>query len=269
MELALIQFKDYVASLYKNGDKVDKVLLDEFGEKVKNEVSRFFTRPQGKSKSISMSQLGKPLCQLWYRLNKPEAAEVEWNLALRLMYGYLVEQLIVFLFKSAKIYFDEGDLVSITVNSTKINGKYDLLYNKEVWDIKSASPYSFMKMGSFKSLEAEDTFGYITQGLLYEAGAKKPFRGWIIIDKVSGDVEILRVPTTIDKKKYAREIERKLNLIAQNFSFQRGFELVKNKKTNKLQLCKECKFCEYKRDCWGENLIYDTETKTWTMKEGE
>ena len=65
----------------------------------------------------------------------------------------------------------------------------DVKINNKVWDIKSASPWSFTNKfsedgGGFESLKKDDAFGYIGQGYMYGIADKSDFGGWIVINNL-------------------------------------------------------------------------------------
>ena len=61
--------------------------------------------------------------------------------------------------------------LSINLMVDKIEGRQDVEIDEKVWDIKSASPYSFEKKfgeaGGFNEVIRDDSFGYASQGFLY------------------------------------------------------------------------------------------------------
>ena len=74
-----------------------------------------------------------------------------------------------------------------------------------MWDIKSASPFSYDKKfgkdgGGFEKVADEDVFGYLSQGYLYAEALNKPFGGWIVINKSTGEIQLTAPPS--DDTKY-------------------------------------------------------------------
>jgi hypothetical protein len=181
---------------------------------------------------------------------------------MKFIFGDLVEALAVAILKSSGIKIDDFQKkVSHTFDKDKINGTYDAKILGKVWDIKSASPYSFKYKFSegFDAILKDDIFGYVSQGYLYSEAEGVDFGGWIAIDKSSGEWAVVETP--INDAKHAKEAleKAKSNLKALNNDepFKRQFEDIQEtfngKPTGNKILGKECSFCSYKKTCW-ENL---------------
>src|SRR5947207_1840580 len=72
----------------------------------------------------------------------------------------------------------------------------DLGNGPEIYDIKSASEYSF-KTKLKQSLEEfilTDTFGYFNQLLGYATAEEIPAGGFIFINKSSGELKVISIP---------------------------------------------------------------------------
>ena len=95
-----------------------------------------------------------------------------YNVKMRNTFGDLIEALSIFVLKSAGVKIeDEQKNVKYKFGESTIEGRFDVKIDKKVWDIKSASPYSFEKKfgaaGGFEEVVKDDAFGYVSQGYLY------------------------------------------------------------------------------------------------------
>ena len=86
----------------------------------------------------------------------------------------------------------------------------------KIWDIKSASPYSFDKKfgeaGGFSEVARDDSFGYVSQGFLYSESQKKNFGGWIVVNKSTGEWAVCETPASAEEHK-----EKALNTAKDNY----------------------------------------------------
>ena len=97
---------------------------------------------------------------------------------MRNTFGDLIEALAIFVMKSAGVNVkNEQKKVTYKFNGDSIEGRQDVEIDEKIWDIKSASPYSFEKKfgeaGGFTEVIKDDSFGYASQGFLYGESQKK------------------------------------------------------------------------------------------------
>jgi len=241
---------------------ISSTIINEFGEACKAAFKKQFTEERETKFKPRMSSIGKPLCQLQMEKSGAVAETPSYQSKMKFIFGDLVEALAVAILKSSGIKIDDFQKkVSHTFDKDKINGTYDAKILGKVWDIKSASPYSFKYKFSegFDAILKDDIFGYVSQGYLYSEAEGVDFGGWIAIDKSSGEWAVVETP--INDEKHAKEAleKAKSNLKALNNDepFKRQFEDIQEtfngKPTGNKILGKECSFCSYKKTCW-ENL---------------
>ena len=100
---------------------------------------------------------------------------------------------------------NEQKQVKYKFNGEEIEGRQDVEIDEKVWDIKSASPYSFEKKfgedGGFNEVVKDDTFGYASQGFLYAESQSKDFGGWIVINKSTGEWTVCETPKLVEPYK--------------------------------------------------------------------
>ena len=136
----------------------------------------------------------------------------------------------------------------------------------KIWDIKSASPYSFQykfgEAGGFDALLKDDPFGYVSQGYLYAGADDKEFGGWIAINKSTGEWAVTETPLADDehRAKALKKVKDNSDAIKKNLPFERCFtdveEMYRRKPTGNRVLGFECSYCPYKKDCWGDEIQY-------------
>jgi hypothetical protein len=248
---------------------VDDQLIEEAGEHFKAALKKQFREGNRKDFRLRMSNLGKPTCQLWYSKNQPEAAENKpYDFLMRMLLGDAIEVLSLFILKAAGVNVeDSSGKVEMDLDGLDIMGEYDLVIDGKVWDIKSASPYSFQsKFKSFDAMKEGDSFGYVAQGYGYARATGKPFGGWIAINKSTGEWAFVEAP---EDAAAVKEVEKNMiatkQYIATDAPFERCFEDVeekfRGKPTGNRTLPINCSFCDYKHTCWP-GLQYKPQAKS-------
>jgi hypothetical protein len=196
-----------------------------------------------------------------------EAEPMPYNAKMRNLFGDLIEASAVAIMKAAGIRIEDLQKeVKLKLGKQTIKGTYDVKIQNKIWDIKSASPYSFDHKfgedGGFDAILKQDTFGYVSQGYLYSNAEKTDFGGWIAINKSTGEWSIAETPLSDSKySKDAIELAQKnIEALESNAPFKRLFkdeeEFFNKKATGNRTLGLECRFCAYKKPCWGKNLQY-------------
>lgn len=257
------KINDFLNAVCSGNASISEELIEEFGERCKNILRDNFVEKKTAERTFSlrMSNIGRPLRQLL--LDKAASAKglsskpsKEWKL--RSTVGHVYEAFMLTLLKAAEVGLEEQDKqVSLDVSKTTIQGTLDIIINKKVYDIKTASQYAYEhKFVSTTALSSNDTFGYFAQGFGYAEADKKDFGGWIVINKNTGDFKVLEIPESSHeelKAKYLDEITYKVKHIEANMPMPpcKGVvqETFKKKPTGNRILNKECEYCEYKFMC--------------------
>ena len=255
----------YLNQVSKAPVEISDKLVEEFGEACKSALRKQFTEERKSGFQPRMSNIGRPLCQLQMEARNIKGEGQPYNVKMRNTFGDLVEALAIFVMKSAGVKIeDEQKRVKYKFNGSTLEGRYDVKIDKKVWDVKSASPYSFEKKfgpaGGFEEVVKEDSFGYASQGYLYGESEKVPFGGWIVINKSTGEWLVCETPLADDKYKSVALKTAKDNLksIIKKKPFERCYseieETFRTKKTGNKILGFVCSYCPYKLPCWGSNL---------------
>lgn len=217
-----------------------------------------------KTFTLRMSNLGRPLCQLQMEQAGVVGEETNNEFGpMRNAYGDITEAMAVLIMREAGINIvAEQQEVAYSVAGTVIKGTLDVIIDlgsgPKVYDIKSCSKYAFTnKMHTFQSLlSSGDSFGYVVQGYGYSAAVGLPFGGLILINKESGEWNVICPPIVDDDIRTAALKTLETNVIAlmEKHPFQRCFEdtpeIWYKKPTGNRILNNTCSYCPYKNACW-------------------
>jgi len=255
----------YLDKVSRESVKISDSLVEEFGEACKNSLRKQFSNERRKDFKVRMSNVGRPLCQLQMEAKNIKGEGQPYNAKMRNTFGDLIEALAIFVLKSSGVKIEhEQKKVKYKFNGSEIEGQLDVKIDSKIWDIKSASPFSFERKfgesGGFKEIAKEDAFGYIPQGYLYSESEKLPFGGWIVINKSTGEWLVCETPEIDDEYRQAALAlaERNIKAIKNKTPFKRCYEDIeetfRTKKTGNKVLGMACSFCPYKLPCWGSEL---------------
>ena len=244
---------------------ISSTIINEFGEACKEAFIKQFVEERETKFKPRMSTIGRPLCQLQMEAKNIKGEGQPYNAKMRNTFGDLIEALAIFVMKSAGVEIeDEQKSVKYNFNGSTLEGRYDVKIDKKVWDVKSASPYSFEKKfgpaGGFEEVIKDDAFGYASQGYLYSESEKVPFGGWIVINKSTGEWLTCEAPLADDEYKATaiKNAEDNMKSIINKKPFKRCYsdieETFRTKKTGNKVLGFVCSFCPYKLPCWGSKL---------------
>jgi len=261
-----LQIKEYLKDLGTGGEP-DPKLLEEFKEACGQAVTDAY-KERG-DWALRMSAVGQPFCKQWHKKQGTKASTT-YNMHMRFLFGHLIEALLIYIMKSAGIQVeDEQKETNLNICGVNIPGHLDFNVGGKTWDAKSASPYAFSnkfagEWGGYNKVKADDPFGYLAQGYGYAKAEAKPFGGWIVVDKSSGEVAVVKAPVyqEMESKAALEQAEENIQKLVDDAPFEKCYKCTdetytrgtgKNKESfksgNKL-LPKECGFCEYKYSCW-------------------
>ena len=271
--LALVEIQDFLQKAGRGEIDSSRLepLIEKFGEDCKAAIRKQLSSRGGYR--LRMSGIGRPLCQQQLE-KKGMTQDVAYNDVMRFLMGDLVEAVALFVMKGAGInVVSEQKECGLTIADQDIKGTLDVVLNidgeEKVWDVKSTSPWSFENKfsgrGGYEAIKEDDPFGYIMQGHLYAESDKKPFGGWIAINKSSGEWDFVEAPENqdADRKEYLKEANRIVKAIVTDAKFKIPFEAVpetdirggqKIDTGNKL-MPKTCTFCSFKEHCWKNAVL--------------
>ena len=265
MNSILLKVQQYLDSVSKKPVKLDKQLVQEFGEACKNALLKQFEDERSTKFELRMSNVGRPLCQLQMEAKGIKGEGQPYNVRMRNTFGDLIEALATFVMKSAGVNIkNEQKKVTYKFENESIEGRQDVEIDDKIWDIKSASPYSFDKKfgeaGGFAEVVRDDSFGYASQGFLYSESQNKKFGGWIAINKSTGEWTVCETPSSVEehKKKAIDTAKENIKAIKSSKPFKRCYddvaETFRSKPTGNRVLGFVCSYCPYKLPCWGSGL---------------
>jgi len=274
--LSEVRVKNFLLQVMRGEAELPSSVLDEFARDCREVLKKQFNRDP--SWRIRMSGLGRPLCQqIQGRDGKDE--EMSYNAILRFLIGDLVECAVMAILKGSGVKIVEAQgKCDLTIASEEVQGTLDLVIEDEVdgvkvWDVKSASPYSFkQKFGKgYEGMKEDDPFGYLMQGHLYAESKGLDFGGWIVVDKSSGEIEFVQAPQdqAEDRAQYLEQAHNTVEALMSNFKFKKPpmepedeyYTLQGNRvPTGNKLLNKSCTFCGYRKDCWPKAVQHEKVT---------
>ena len=265
MNNILYKVQQYLGKASKESVKLDKGLVEEFGEACKNALLKQFEDQRKDKFEPRMSNIGRPLCQLQMEAKCVKGEGQPYNVKVRNTFGDIIEALAIFIMKSAGVNIkNEQKKVKYKFNGNQIEGKQDVEIDEKIWDIKSASPYSFEKKfgeeGGFLEVVKEDSFGYASQGFLYGESQNKKYGGWIAINKSTGEWTVCETPAMIEphKTEAIKKAKDNLKALKDKVPFKKQYddiaETFRGKPTGNRVLGFVCSYCPYKLPCWGSKL---------------
>ena len=202
------------------------------------------------SDPLRFSSLGKQDRQIWYMAKGYAQEEMSAKTYFKFLYGDVIELLVLFLAKEAGHTVEELQS-EVVVDGVK--GHIDAIIDGTVVDVKSASPFGYKKFEKNQIVE-DDPFGYTAQLSGY-ANVLTPGQeaAWIAFDKVSGDICVSKVSSSIiADHKPEKRITHLREIIASDEPPPRCYEAVPDGKSGNMKLDTGCSYCAFKHDCWPE-----------------
>jgi len=253
--IAELKLHQYMTDAVNGKSVMSYEIINQVANDVKDALQRQFGgKVKRKDFTLRMSNVGRPTCQLWYEKNKPETALPKSNnFMMNMMLGDIVEAVFKGLLRGAKVDYEESDTVTLKCKDAEVSGSYDLVIDGAVDDVKSASDWSYKnKFESYDTLSSGDGFGYVGQLAGYAKASGKKVGGWWVVNKANGHFKY--VPANgLNLDDEIKKIEDTIATVNTN-KFERCFEpeeeTFRGKPTGNTVLNTNCKFCDYRYDCW-------------------
>tara|TARA_A100000172_G_scaffold78790_1_gene64802 strand:+ start:830 stop:1678 length:849 start_codon:yes stop_codon:yes gene_type:complete len=253
--VAELKLHQYMTDAVNGKSSMSDEIIHQVANDVKDALQRQFGgKVKRKDFTLRMSNVGRPTCQLWYEKNKPETALPKSNnFMMNMMLGDIVEAVFKGLLRGAKVDYEESDTVTLKCKDAEVSGSYDLVIDGAVDDVKSASDWSYKnKFESYDTLSSGDGFGYVGQLAGYAKASGKKVGGWWVVNKANGHFKY--VPASgLNLDDEIKKIEDTVATVNAN-KFERCFEpeeeKFRGKPTGNTVLNTNCKFCDYRYDCW-------------------
>jgi hypothetical protein len=197
---------------------------------------------------LRMSNIGRPLRQLWYESkNTSDPHVVSGSTQIKFLYGHILEEIVLMLVRMAG---HEVTSEQKEVNVSGITGHMDCKIDGQVVDVKTASKFSFNK---FKdgSLVNNDPFGYLAQLSGYETAEQTKEGGFLVINKESGELCLFR-PDDLEKPNVKEKIKKVKAAIAVDTPPERCYAPIPEGKKGNMKLPSGCAYCPYKFECYSD-----------------
>jgi hypothetical protein len=245
-----------------NGEAVfiDDAWIEEAGEAYKAALRKQLNDKEVRTFGLRMSNLGRPLCQLQSEQEGHPKVRKDYNHIVRMMIGDATEIAMTILIKAAGLNITNSKQKhKLNVGGEVVPGEDDIEIDGQIWDIKSASPWSFANKFSkgWNEVYYSDTFGYVAQLWGYADKDPDKMGGWIVVDKSSGEVKAVPAEPTVDQlNEIASKAETTVSTIAYKLPFKKCFEPEEEtfykKPTGNTLVPMVCTFCDYIKTCWPD-----------------
>jgi hypothetical protein len=240
------------------GVRVKDEWIVEAGKHFEDALRRHLTEGKREWNGLRMSNIGKPNCQLQHEQMGTVGDRSPYNHIIRMCIGDAVEAMMALVVKASGVNITGGkERVKLQVNETKIPGEDDIHIDNEVWDIKSSSTWGFQHKWSegWEGIFHTDTFGYVDQLYGYAKAQNKRAAGWIVVDKSSGEIKVVRAtPTPKQIKIIEDRISETERVIREKRPFVKCFkeepEIFRKKPTGNVLVPKVCTWCPFMHSCW-------------------
>jgi hypothetical protein len=261
MNLIQARVQSYLDRCNREAPGMTDAVLDQAAKDFRDALDRRFNKPPRDEFTLSLSKVGKPTCQLQMEAAGAEREEKSYAFHMQMLIGDMIEVAGVAILKASGVNVsNEQEKVELHVAGERIMGRKDLDVDGEVFDIKSASPFAFENKFSrgFSAVKEGDTFGYVEQGYGYGHASNKPFGGWIVINKSTGEWCVTEAPKDDweTRKAALTEIFKTVKTITDEKPFERCYDDVPEtyykKETGNRVLNSVCGFCDFKWSCWPE-----------------
>jgi len=249
----------FLSKAAREGVEMPPHILDTFAQAARDAMQKHFVK-EDREFTLRMSNIGRPACQLHMQAKGAEPEPKTYDFKMRMIMGDVMEAALMALIEAAGIEIkSKHGKVSYDANGTTIKGEYDIELDDGIYDIKTASPFAFEHKfnadNAFDKIKSNDSFGYVAQGIGYGMGAGKPFKGWIALNKSTGEITFADAKYDEDEKEEVNDKIQK-SILATDLSkpFSREFsdvpEVFYKKETGNRTLGIECSWCDYKHECW-------------------
>ena len=246
-----------IEDIYKNiqpicdGEALDlsEEQIDKFGEDMKN-VLRNWSSPTVRDSrfTLRMSNVGKPLRQLWYDNKSEMDSSVTPITMIKFLYGHILEEVVLMLARlSGHEVSDEQK--EVTVNDVK--GHMDCKIDGEVVDVKTASSFAFKKF-KYGTLPDDDPFGYISQLSGYEQSEGTTGGGFLVINKETGELTFY-APDEFDKIDTGKRIKTIRKAFKSKTPPDKCYPEIPEGTKGNMKIHRGCSYCPHKFVCHSDS----------------
>ena len=229
--------------------EINEEELDQTMERIKESILTW-SKPRESSKefTLRMSNVGRPLRQLWYdNKNVSEPSVISAPTQIKFLYGHILEEIVLML---VRLSGHEVSSEQKEISVAGIKGHMDCKINGQVVDVKSASRYSFKKFVD-GSLAENDPFGYLPQLAGYEAAENTDNGGFLVINKESGELCLFQ-PEDLEKPNIEQKIKDVRKALSLDTPPDRCYNTISDGKKGNMKLPSGCSYCPYKFECYAD-----------------
>ena len=237
--------------IYKviNGEvSVDDISYEELAESIATTIRTRLSDTEPVRKTLGLSSVGKPLRRLWYDFHSDtELVKPTPSMRLKFLFGDIIEDLLLWLVEvSGHTVRDRQK----EVECCGVVGHIDSIIDGEVVDIKSASPKSFLKfLGG--TLPDNDPFGYLAQITAYDKVTGKGHPGFLVMNKVTGEICEYRPDPDFDMPDVEPIIEKAKAVVASDTPpDELCYEPEPDGASGNMKLANGCSYCPFKHLCF-------------------
>lgn len=233
--------------------------LEEVAHNIKEILRVRLAQREDVRSPLRFSALGRQDRQIWFDAH-PDGQEEELSAKTyyKFLYGDIIEQLVLFLAKEA------GHSVERCQEEVEVDGilgHIDAVIDGVVVDVKSASPFGYKKFKDGSVIQ-DDPFGYVEQLSGY-ANVLTPGEeaAWVAMDKVSGDICVSRLSSSIIKdNEPAPRIAALRKVIESEEPPERCYEPVPDGSSGNRKLSTPCSYCRHKFRCYDNLRVFSYST---------
>jgi|TARA_R100001530_G_scaffold93919_1_gene65188 hypothetical protein len=210
-------------------------------------VRQFSPKYREDRNTLRMSNIGKPVCQLWHEANGSPKEKLDAHVRIKFLFGDIIEALIIYLAKEAghKVTDEQKE-----VKVDGITGHMDCKIDGVTVDIKSASSFAFKKFNE-GTLADDDPFGYFAQISGYATAEGEQEAGFVAMDKQLGKLTYMPV-IEMDILDVPKRIKLLKEIVKQDTPPTRCFDAVPDGKSGNMKLPVNCSYCTFKETCWAD-----------------
>ena len=235
---------DFLSKPQKVNEEALHIFCDNVAKIFRERIEKTNERSD---ETIRMSKLGTKDRKLWFDAHTPKTEDNHTENQVKFLYGDLIEQLLLFLARSA------GHSVEETQSECEldgIKGHKDVKLDGLPTDIKSASKYGFRKFATGSILKGDDPFGYIAQLSAYMEADKAPTGALVAINKETGDIAVVKLEKvdTIDARQRIKECKAIVAMYSP--PIEKCYPDEPDGKSGNMKLNTNCNWCKHKNKCW-------------------
>lgn len=240
-----------ILALFRDGHVTDETLLEEYGKRIAANLSSSLSDGDAHTPRLRLSGIGKPSRRLHYELTNAPYERLQPTTLVKFQYGHMLEEMLLYLAKEAghDVQYEQREY-----SFDGITGHIDAIIDGVIVDVKSASPFGFLKFKN-GTVREDDPFHYIPQLASYvqaDGGGRKG--AFLAINKVSGELglclfqneELLEVDIQAHADRQRTVQSNPADLPERCYSDK------PEGKSGNMALSTGCSYCKHKFHCWSD-----------------